>query len=125
MLFHLGNHSNSACCKRGLDGFLFCILILIILSIITSKVPRVFHVQLNNLVLEILTIVQVIINCGVLPCLVNLLSHNHKKSIKKEACWTISNITAGTKEQISAVISESEPRCFFKSVLQCTQLKTG
>ncbi|KAG1669496.1 hypothetical protein FOA52_015663 [Chlamydomonas sp. UWO 241] len=46
---------------------------------------------------------QVIINCGALPCLMNLLVTNHKKSIKKEACWTISNITAGTKEQIQAV----------------------
>ena len=35
-----------------------------------------------------------------LPCLLNLLTTSHKKSIKKEACWTISNITAGTKEQI-------------------------
>jgi hypothetical protein len=40
---------------------------------------------------------QVIINCGALTCLHNLLVTNHKKSIKKEACWTISNITAGTK----------------------------
>jgi Atypical Arm repeat/Armadillo/beta-catenin-like repeat len=47
---------------------------------------------------------QVIINCGALPCLLNLLTTGHKKSIKKEACWTISNITAGTKEQIQAVI---------------------
>lgn len=31
-------------------------------------------------------------------------AQRHKKSIIKEACWTISNITAGTKEQISAVI---------------------
>lgn len=46
---------------------------------------------------------QVIINCGALSCLMNLLMTNHKKSIKKEACWTISNITAGTKEQIQAV----------------------
>jgi importin subunit alpha-1 len=38
---------------------------------------------------------QVIINCGVLSCLLQLLTANHKKSIKKEACWTISNITAG------------------------------
>jgi hypothetical protein len=29
-----------------------------------------------------------------------LLTNNYKKSIKKEACWTISNITAGNKEQI-------------------------
>lgn len=40
---------------------------------------------------------QVMINCGVLSCLMSLLMTNHKKSIKKEACWTISNITAGTK----------------------------
>ncbi|XP_038875705.1 importin subunit alpha-1-like [Benincasa hispida] len=47
---------------------------------------------------------QCIINDGALPCLLSLLTHNHKKSIKKEACWTISNITAGNKEQIQAVI---------------------
>ncbi|PNW83911.1 hypothetical protein CHLRE_04g215850v5 [Chlamydomonas reinhardtii] len=47
---------------------------------------------------------QVIINCGALACLHNLLMTNHKKSIKKEACWTVSNITAGTKDQIQAVI---------------------
>ncbi|MBA0641146.1 hypothetical protein Gohar_016334 [Gossypium harknessii] len=35
----------------------------------------------------------------------NLLTNNYKKSIKKEACWTISNITAGNKEQIQAVIN--------------------
>eukprot|EP00976_Prorocentrum_cordatum_P019959 404483-Prorocentrum_minimum.AAC.1 len=47
---------------------------------------------------------QAIINCSALPCLLNLLSHNHKKSIKKEACWTISNITAGNKDQIQSII---------------------
>jgi hypothetical protein len=47
---------------------------------------------------------QIIINCGALPCLLNLLTTSHKKSIKKEACWTISNITAGTKEQIQTVV---------------------
>ena len=46
---------------------------------------------------------QIIINCGALPCLLNLLQTTHKKSIKKEACWTLSNITAGTKDQIQAV----------------------
>lgn len=43
---------------------------------------------------------QFIIDSGVLPHLYNLLTQNHKKSIKKEACWTISNITAGNKVQI-------------------------
>ncbi|CAI9291944.1 unnamed protein product [Lactuca saligna] len=47
---------------------------------------------------------QRIIEHGALPYLLSLLTHNHKKSIKKEACWTISNITAGNKEQIQAVI---------------------
>ncbi|XP_023765658.1 importin subunit alpha-1a [Lactuca sativa] len=47
---------------------------------------------------------QCIIEHGALPYLLSLLTHNHKKSIKKEACWTISNITAGNKEQIQAVI---------------------
>lgn len=47
---------------------------------------------------------QFIINSGALPCLLTLLTHNHKKSIKKEACWTISNITAGNRAQIQAVI---------------------
>lgn len=50
---------------------------------------------------------QVIINCGALTCLLNLLTTSHKKSIKKEACWTISNITAGTKEQIQAVVDSN------------------
>lgn len=52
-------------------------------------------------------VLQVVINCGALQCLLSLLTANHKKSIKKEACWTISNITAGTKEQIQAVIDNS------------------
>ncbi|CAN1352964.1 Importin subunit alpha-1b [Linum perenne] len=47
---------------------------------------------------------QCMIDHQVLPVLLNLLSNNHKKSIKKEACWTISNITAGNVNQIQAVI---------------------
>ncbi|KAL2464190.1 Importin subunit alpha-2 [Forsythia ovata] len=47
---------------------------------------------------------QCIIDHGALPCLSSLLTHHHKKSIKKEACWAVSNITAGNREQIQAVI---------------------
>eukprot|EP01025_Chloroclados_australasicus_P032313 TRINITY_DN3275_c0_g1_i4.p1 TRINITY_DN3275_c0_g1~~TRINITY_DN3275_c0_g1_i4.p1 ORF type:complete len:549 (+),score=80.48 TRINITY_DN3275_c0_g1_i4:238-1647(+) len=47
---------------------------------------------------------QVIINCGALSCFLHLLNTAYKKSIKKEACWAISNITAGTQNQIQAVI---------------------
>lgn len=39
---------------------------------------------------------QIIINVAALPCLLSLLS-SPKKGIRKEACWTISNITAGKK----------------------------
>lgn len=48
---------------------------------------------------------QTIIDHQALPCLLNLLTNTHKKSIKKEACWTISNITAGTNNQIQHVIN--------------------
>lgn len=40
------------------------------------------------------------INCGALPILVKLLTQNYKKSIKRDVCWTIANITAGIKEHI-------------------------
>ncbi|CAA7057441.1 unnamed protein product [Microthlaspi erraticum] len=46
---------------------------------------------------------QCVISHGALLSLLSLLTHNHKKSIKKEACWTISNITAGNRDQIQAV----------------------
>ena len=40
---------------------------------------------------------QVMINAGLLPQLMGMVQHP-KKSIRKEACWTISNITAGLNE---------------------------
>lgn len=42
-------------------------------------------------------------NCGILQALCSLLSST-KEAIRKEACWTISNITAGNSQQIQAVI---------------------
>ncbi|XP_027349499.1 importin subunit alpha-4-like [Abrus precatorius] len=47
---------------------------------------------------------QVLIDRGVLPCLRQIMMQNHKKGIMKEVCWTISNITAGTKAQVQAVL---------------------
>ncbi|XP_019085994.1 PREDICTED: importin subunit alpha-1-like [Camelina sativa] len=50
---------------------------------------------------------KVVIECGVLPLLANLLTQDYAISwnnIKRDACWAISNITAGTEEQIQAVI---------------------
>jgi len=42
---------------------------------------------------------QVILNCQALSYLLPLLNST-KESIRKEACWTISNITAGNRQQI-------------------------
>uniref|UniRef100_A0A8B9KWN0 Importin subunit alpha n=1 Tax=Astyanax mexicanus TaxID=7994 RepID=A0A8B9KWN0_ASTMX len=51
----------------------------------------------------LLCALQVVLNCSALPCLLHLLS-SAKESIRKEACWTISNITAGNRAQIQTVI---------------------
>ena len=47
------------------------------------------------------------LNCGVLNALVALMS-SPKAGIRKEACWTISNITAGNAEQIQSIIDGYE-----------------
>lgn len=43
---------------------------------------------------------QCIVDHQALPYLLNLLITDQIKRVKKQACWTISNITAGNKEQI-------------------------
>merc|ERR1711862_998180 len=61
---------------------------------------------------------QVILQCGALPSLMQLLNHT-KKAIRKETCWTISNITAGDRKQIQAIIDGG----LFPPVIQ--QLQTA
>ncbi|RHN65040.1 hypothetical protein MtrunA17_Chr4g0075641 [Medicago truncatula] len=56
----------------------------------------------NNLILWD-SFCQAIINHGSLPCILSLLTNNHTNIIKKEACRTISCITAGHREQIQAI----------------------
>jgi len=46
---------------------------------------------------------QMCIDSGIINVLPRLLSHR-KKQIKREACWTLSNIAAGTPEQVQSVI---------------------
>merc|ERR1712118_182548 len=46
---------------------------------------------------------QVILSCGALNHLPHFL-HSKKSSLVKEACWLLSNVTAGTPDQIQAVI---------------------
>jgi len=46
---------------------------------------------------------EVILECGAVPRLKELVIHSNRE-IQKEACWTLSNIAAGTVDQIQAVI---------------------
>lgn len=63
----------------------------------------------------ICSIAQVILNCSALQSLLHLLS-SPKESIKKEACWTISNITAGNRAQIQVCVCGCQ-RCVPKNNL--------
>lgn len=56
---------------------------------------------------------QVILNCQALAYLHPLLSST-KESIRKEACWTISNITAGNKQQIQVSLEQTIEFNFLK-----------
>ena len=46
---------------------------------------------------------QKVVDAGVLPYLLKTMFHE-KKSVRKESCWIISNIAAGTQQQIEALI---------------------
>ncbi|CAN0165483.1 unnamed protein product, partial [Discosporangium mesarthrocarpum] len=46
---------------------------------------------------------QHIIDAGAVPCLRRLIAHSNRE-IQKEACWTLSNIAAGTVDQIQTVL---------------------
>ncbi|CAA6654357.1 unnamed protein product [Spirodela intermedia] len=67
-------------------------------------VELLLHPSPSVLIPALRTVGNIVTGDDLSPLLHNLLTHNHKKSIKKEACWTISNITAGNKSQIQAVI---------------------
>lgn len=48
---------------------------------------------------------QAVIDAGCITCLTVLLNHPHK-IIRMEACWIISNITAGTSKQIQCIMND-------------------
>ena len=45
---------------------------------------------------------------GVLPALLPLLRHP-KKRIRKDVCWALSNIAAGTPVQVAALLEHKQP----------------
>ena len=44
------------------------------------------------------------IEANLIPTLAEILSHS-KKTVRKESCWVLSNITAGTQEQLQLCIN--------------------
>ncbi|KAG7657540.1 Armadillo [Arabidopsis suecica] len=90
------------------------IQIVIEAGVVPRLVELLLHPSIHVLIPALLTVgnivtgndlqTQCVIDSGALPCFLNILTHNYKKDIKKDACWTISNITAGTQEQIQMVI---------------------
>ncbi|KAI8021013.1 Importin subunit alpha-4 [Camellia lanceoleosa] len=85
------------------DGQVFNSCGAVALAYIVLYISYVF-IYIYRLRNNSLYLFQFVIENHVLPCLYQLLTQNHKKSIKKEACWTISNITAWNRSQIQAVI---------------------
>lgn len=61
-------------------------------------------------------------NCGALPCIYTLLT-SEKESIRKEASWTVSNITAGNRQQIQAVI-DADIFPVLINILKVSEFKT-
>ena len=64
-----------------------------------------FSAPFRTLLLSLLS--QVVINCSVLPALQMKLNSPHE-SLRKEACWALSNITAGNRVQIQVCASREK-----------------
>lgn len=62
---------------------------------------------------------EVILECNAVPRLKDLVTHSNRE-IQKEACWTLSNIAAGTVDQINAVIESGA----IKPLVKLVQNKT-
>lgn len=58
---------------------------------------------------------EVILECSAVPRLKDLVTHSNRE-IQKEACWTLSNIAAGTVDQINAVIGSGAIKPLVKLV---------
>eukprot|EP01037_Dinobryon_pediforme_P016663 gene16663-16843_t len=69
---------------------------------ITTAVPALR--ALGNIVSGNDSQTQAVVDAGVLPALVPLLSHP-KKNIRKETCWMLSNIAAGTLTQLNQLFT--------------------
>ncbi len=64
----------------------------------------------------------ILLNCGLLRVLPHLLAHP-RKDIREEACWTVSNVTAGTVGMIQQVIESGALPGLIKLVDQAQDVK--
>ena len=69
-----------------------------------SLLPSPLSLSPPSLNLPSSSLSQVVINCSVLPALQHLLSHP-PDNLQKEACWAVSNITAGNRVQIQVCVN--------------------
>ncbi|KAH3765034.1 importin subunit alpha-5 [Pelomyxa schiedti] len=82
-----------------------CSNIVIFLDLVYPKVHPVALRTLGNIVLGSDTETQVVVDAGVLPKLLPLLNSPDKPT-RREACWLLSNIAAGTSGQICSIAAE-------------------
>jgi len=71
----------------------------------SSKIKLPALRSIGNIVTGADDLTQEIVNIGALPMLGQLVTAGTKQQERKEACWAISNIAAGTPAQLSAVLS--------------------
>ena len=72
--------------------------------LLSSPPPSPLSLSPPSLNLPSSSLSQVVINCSVLPALQHLLSHP-PDNLQKEACWAVSNITAGNRVQIQVCVN--------------------
>lgn len=76
-----------------------------VIALLGSDKPQVVAPALRtagNLVTGGDNLTEIVVNQGIIPHLARLLT-DQRKSFRKEACWAISNIFAGSPTQIQAI----------------------
>jgi importin subunit alpha-1 len=63
------------------------------------------------------TCVDVLISCNIIKKVISLMLHE-KKNIRKECCWLLSNIAAGTLDQVIYLCNLTEFHMNIKEILQ-------
>jgi len=65
-----------------------------------------------------------VVNTGILAKVLSSLLISSNASIAQKSCWLVSNVLAGTEQQIQAVIDAGLPRLVFESLLHADNQTT-